>query len=115
MDYEEKAMQTELGRKLVAIRQRAIENGLVLKSSQEIDDEIAGIDCPRWQPIETAKTPPKGGQRVFYFLEPFSRWYVGEWCAEDETFHSRSGFCDKYDAPYWHPEPPSPQERSEAE
>lgn len=60
-----------------------------------------------WNPIPTREDPPKAGQRVFYFFEPFGKWYIGEWDGGSH-FIGRNGFCDWHDAPFWHPEPPAP-------
>lgn len=62
----------------------------------------------QWKPRKTQIDPPENEQQVFYFFHPSGRWFIGQWDAQDEVFHGRFGFCDKHDAPYWHPEPPSP-------
>jgi hypothetical protein len=68
----------------------------------------------QWEPRETDKDPPADQQHVLYYFAPFASWYIGQWDAEGESFYSRSGFCDKYDAPYWHPAPPPPSNANSA-
>lgn len=35
---------------------------------------------------------PSHGQRVLYYFEPFERWYVGEYDAENDSVFGKSGF-----------------------
>jgi hypothetical protein len=54
-----------------------------------------------WKPRDSIAQPPEEGQWLFYYFEPFSRWYTGTY--DGFGFTGRYGFCDVYDAPYWHP------------
>ena len=62
-----------------------------------------------WNPIKTSEQLPEDGQRVFYFFYPSGYWHIGDFDKETMSFHGRSGFCDRHDAPFWHPEPPKPE------
>ena len=49
---------------------------------------------------KTSLTLPNEDQEVFYWFEPFEKWYKGQFDGEWH-FYSRHGFCDGHDAPYW--------------
>jgi hypothetical protein len=60
-----------------------------------------------WNPVETLKRLPPENVRLFYFFRPSGNWFVGVW--DGCSFSSRYGFCDRYDAPWWHPMAPTPE------
>lgn len=49
---------------------------------------------------ETKTKLPETDQEVFYWFEPFEKWYKGQFDGEWH-FYNRHGFCDAHDAPYW--------------
>lgn len=65
------------------------------------------VKCFSMTAIKTEEQTPQIDQRVMYYFEPFEHWYIGIWYGS--CFFGRSGFCDKYDAPYWMTETPDPR------
>lgn len=59
--------------------------------------------------IKTAMQRPQKGQRIIYWFAPSEAAYVGFYDAETNSFVSRHGFCDQYDATHWMPLPAPPK------